>query len=90
MNQKDARKFRKAHAGSKYGELVSARDIAERYGVVIGTVRSWARRYPEFPAPVAVISGYTRVWDLEEVEKWWKAEKTRSSPRFGEPVMEAS
>jgi hypothetical protein len=88
MNQKDARKFRKSHAG-RYGELVSARDIADRYGVVIGTVRSWARRYPDFPAPVAVISGYTRVWEWGEIQKWWTRVKAESSPRFGEPAEEA-
>jgi len=88
VNQKEARKFRKRHA-AKYDELVTARDIAERYGVVIGTVRSWARRYDDFPQPVAVVSGYTRVWEWGEIQEWWTRVKADSSPRFGEPAEEA-
>lgn len=89
VNQREARQFRKLHANELYPELASARDIADHFDVAIGTVRSWVRRYADFPTPVAVVSGYTRVWNMNDVKTWWVKNKSEASPRFGEPAAEA-
>lgn len=68
--------------------LYSARDIAIRCGVSINTVRKWPKRYPSFPEPVDVISGYTRVWDADAVDAWF-AKRGGRLGAFGRAVPAA-
>lgn len=54
-------------------ELVGTADIAHRLGVKRHQViHDWIRRYSNFPAPVAEISG-VKVFAWPDVEKWAKA-----------------
>lgn len=52
--------------------LLSTADIAEWFGVEVRTVTKWRQRYPDFPAPDAVI-GSVAGWlpDREaEIRDW--------------------
>ena len=63
------------------GDLVGYKEIADRLHVGnTNTVRSWHRRYTDFPAPVAKLGiGYVFVWP--EVEAWGN----RRTLRMGAP-----
>jgi hypothetical protein len=51
-------------------DLVGTVDIAKRLGAKqYKVVNEWVRRYPDFPAPLATISG-VRVWDWRDIERW--------------------
>ena len=50
--------------------IVDSREIADKLGVKIGTVRKWRHRYESFPAPLKVLS-VGPVWDWVEVNDWW-------------------
>lgn len=53
--------------------LVGTVEIAARLGLKRPhLVHDWRKRYDDFPAPVAVISG-VHVWNWPEVERWAKA-----------------
>jgi len=50
--------------------LVGTAEIARRLGVKQHrVVNEWLRRYPDFPKPLAVVSG-VRVWDWPDIERW--------------------
>jgi predicted DNA-binding transcriptional regulator AlpA len=52
--------------------LVGAAEIAERLGVARPQlVHDWARRYADFPAPIAQLR-QAMIWDWREVDKWAK------------------
>ena len=63
------------------GDLVGFREIADRLHVGnANTVRSWQRRYADFPAPVAKLGiGCVFLWS--EVEAWGN----RRALRMGAP-----
>lgn len=48
--------------------LITARSIAERLGIERTTVYQWARRFADFPAPVA-----GDVYHWPDVKAWAKA-----------------
>ena len=54
-------------------QLVGTKEIAQRLGVKGGyrVVNDWLRRYPEFPRPVATVSG-VRVFAWPDVAAWAK------------------
>ena len=50
--------------------LVGTAEIARRLGVKQHrVVNEWLRRYPDFPKPLAIVSG-VRVWDWPDIERW--------------------
>ena len=52
--------------------LVGSREIATRLGAQSHRiVDQWRRRYPDFPEPLAIVSG-VRVWDWPDIERWAK------------------
>lgn len=53
-------------------QLVGTREIGERLDVSYRVVHGWSRRYPEFPKPVAKVSGVS-VWVWKDVEAWARA-----------------
>jgi hypothetical protein len=55
-------------------QLVGTSEIAERLGMKsYNLVNNWIRRHPDFPGPLAEVSG-VRVWYWPEVLEW--AERT--------------
>ena len=53
--------------------LVGSREIADRLGAKsYAIVDQWRRRYPDFPEPLAIVSG-VRVWNWPDVQRWAKA-----------------
>lgn len=62
--------------------LLSTADIAEWFGVESRTVVKWRQRYPDFPAPDAVI-GSVAGWKPErEAEiRAWQASRPGSGAR---------
>lgn len=51
-------------------QLVGAAEIAERVGLAgPRIVHDWRRRYPDFPAPVAILT-MGLVWAWPDVEAW--------------------
>lgn len=53
-------------------QLVGTVEIAEKLGVKrIQRVHDWRRRYEDFPAPVATLSG-VMIWNWPEIERWAK------------------
>jgi hypothetical protein len=54
-------------------DLVGTVEIAKRLGAKqYKVVNEWVRRYPDFPDPLAIVSG-VRVWNWPDVERWAKA-----------------
>ena len=54
-------------------QLVGTTEIAKRLGVNKSTVvHDWRYRYPDFPEPIASLSGVF-IWAWPDVEKWAKA-----------------
>lgn len=52
--------------------LVGTREIAARLGAQsYRIVDQWRRRYPDFPEPLAIVSG-VRVWAWPDIERWAK------------------
>ena len=49
--------------------LVSSREIADRLGVKIDTVRKWRNRDLGFPSPLVELA-IGPVWDWEDVKEW--------------------
>jgi len=69
------------NGGAPYGDdvprvdledLVTVRDIANRFGVGIQAVHQWRRRDPRFPRPVTTL-GQSLVFSWAAVEKWARA-----------------
>ena len=52
--------------------LVGASEIAARLGTGSSVVHDWARRYPEFPDPLAKLS-MGNIWWWPAVEEWARA-----------------
>jgi len=50
-------------------ELVGPVEVAELLQVKVNTIAQWRLRFPDFPEPVAVISG-TRIWRRGQIEAW--------------------
>lgn len=50
-------------------DLVMVAEIAERFDVHKSTIGNWMNRYPDFPAPVAVLSAGA-VYLMSEVLAW--------------------
>lgn len=51
-------------------QLVGTAEIAARLGVRRPqVVHDWRKRHPEFPQPVAIVSG-VRIWCWLDVEGW--------------------
>lgn len=62
--------------------IVGAQEIADRIGVAQRqTVINWARRYADFPQPIAKLTN-AWVWDWDEVESW-----ARSTGRLPAPAV---
>jgi len=69
--------------GTAAEELVGPAEVAERAGVSRSAVAQWRRRYPDFPAPVAVLgagrqapkgmAGGMAVWTWGAVHAWLDA-----------------
>jgi hypothetical protein len=54
-------------------QLVGTVEIAQRLGVARPqVVHDWRRRYPEFPAPIAVRSS-VGLWYWPDIERWARA-----------------
>ena len=51
-------------------ELLSLSDIAKLFGMSRAGADKLVKREATFPAPVAVLTGRTRVWHREDVERW--------------------
>jgi predicted DNA-binding transcriptional regulator AlpA len=51
-------------------DLVTVTDIAELLGMTRAGAHKLVARERTFPAPVAVLTGRTRVWKREDVERW--------------------
>lgn len=51
-------------------DLVSLTDIAELLGMTRAGADKLVKRESTFPPPVAVLTGRTRVWKREDVERW--------------------
>jgi predicted DNA-binding transcriptional regulator AlpA len=51
-------------------DLVSLTDIAELLGMTRAGADKLVKRETDFPAPAVVLSGRTRAWDREAVERW--------------------
>jgi predicted DNA-binding transcriptional regulator AlpA len=51
-------------------ELWSITDVATLLGMTRAGAHKLVRREATFPAPVAVLTGRTRVWHREDVERW--------------------
>ncbi len=49
---------------------LSTKDLAERFGKTVRTIREWTRR-GILPQPVTDPGGHLR-WDLKAIEKWEK------------------
>lgn len=45
-------------------------DIAELLDMTRAGAHKLIKRESTFPAPVAVLTGRTRVWEREDVERW--------------------
>lgn len=58
--------------------LVGASEIAERLGVGSSVVHDWARRYRDFPVPLAKLS-MGNLWWWPEVQSW--ARSTGRAPK---------
>ncbi len=57
----------------KYADqLVSATDIAKRYGISEARVTNWKRRHDDYPVPVFSRS-MRNIWILSEIEDWVSA-----------------
>lgn len=50
-------------------DLVSNSDLADEYLVARGTVSSWAKRNPDFPAPLVTVGGRP-LWSRVQVAAW--------------------
>lgn len=53
-------------------DLVGIVEIARRSGVTKDAIHKWRDRYPDFPAPEAVLTA-TPVWRWESVRRWLDA-----------------
>lgn len=54
-------------------DLVGAAEIAQRLGLSHAqTVHTYARRYPDFPEPIAHLQR-AHIWDWADVEAWARA-----------------
>jgi predicted DNA-binding transcriptional regulator AlpA len=51
-------------------ELLSLTDIAELLEMTRQGADKLVKRESTFPAPVAVLTGRTRVWKRDDVERW--------------------
>jgi predicted DNA-binding transcriptional regulator AlpA len=49
---------------------MSLTDIAELLGMTRAGTDKLVKREATFPPPVAVLTGRTRVWKREDVERW--------------------
>jgi len=49
--------------------LAGAAEIGQVLGVQANTVNQWRSRYPDFPAPLATLSGGA-IWDIREIIAW--------------------
>jgi len=63
-------------------DLVGVAEIARRAGVAWGTVQSWRRRHPDFPAPAARLD-MGPVWWWSDVARWTSRERRPGRPRKG-------
>ncbi len=62
-------------------DLVDVTMIADRLGVLPGTVHKWRQRHADsFPAPVARF-GNVPVWDYTEVSYWYRYRKSLEEGR---------
>jgi chromosome partitioning protein len=50
-------------------ELVGVAEIADKYNVNRSAVSNWAKRYGDFPVPLACLK-MGPVWDWATVEAW--------------------
>lgn len=66
-------------------ELVGTRDIATRLGVSMPRAQQLGRGELDFPAPMAVVNGATKVWDAADVDRW-AAEVWPAFRRYRDPV----
>lgn len=48
---------------------VTVTEIAERMGVVKGTVHEWRRRHEDFPEPAGFLAGM-RWWHWQDIQDW--------------------
>jgi len=69
-------------AGVSKDDLVGVAEIARRAGVAWGTVQSWRRRHPDFPAPAADLA-MGPVWRWTDVARWTARERRPGRPRKG-------
>lgn len=51
-------------------DLVNAKEIARRLGVVPSVVSNWRKRYPDFPKPLGASGGKGGVYVYPEIEEW--------------------
>jgi predicted DNA-binding transcriptional regulator AlpA len=51
-------------------DLITVTDIAELLDMTRAGAHKLIKRESTFPAPVAVLTGRTRVWEREDVERW--------------------
>lgn len=72
------RELRVADVGGRTRSVVlaSAADVGRRFGVERNVVNNWARRDPSFPPEVTHVSR-NPVYDLYEVEAWYRAKWPR-------------
>ena len=65
----------------RVGDLVTAKQIAERAKVVPSAVNNWRKRDPMFPEPVFE-APMTVLWLWPDVESWlWLSQRPRRSER---------
>ena len=63
-------------------DLVDVTEIAQRHGTTPGTVHSWRRRHPDFPAPVAELA-IGPVWEWPAVSAWLSQRRPQGRPPRG-------
>ncbi|PRY19292.1 AlpA family transcriptional regulator [Aliiruegeria haliotis] len=63
-----------AHS-TAYDTVVSADQIAEWFGVTVGTVWYWNRSLPDFPKPFNISRRCTR-WKKAEINDWFERCRT--------------
>lgn len=61
-------------------DLVGRQEMARRAGTTPGTVDSWRRRHPSFPAPEGYI-GRSPAWSWRKVARWLKLPRRPGRPR---------
>ncbi|MER7166732.1 hypothetical protein ABT336_11805 [Micromonospora sp. NPDC000207] len=50
-------------------DIAACGDLAAALGVRNSAINNWANRYPDFPAPLRVLSTGP-VWSLQQVRAW--------------------